>query len=41
MGLPRPLLTVTRKEIEQGKIDLSTSLEYKMYTRHDKPVEEL
>ncbi|KAI6350077.1 hypothetical protein MCOR25_010601 [Pyricularia grisea] len=41
MGLPKPLLTVTRKEIEQGKIDLSTSLEYKMYTRHDKPVEEL
>lgn len=43
MGLPKPLLTVTRKEIEQGKIDLSASHEYKMYSRHDKPadVEEL
>ncbi|KAL8336120.1 hypothetical protein RB601_000108 [Gaeumannomyces tritici] len=37
MGLPKPLLTATRKQIEQGKIDLSASLEYKMYLRHDKP----
>lgn len=40
MGLPHPMLTVTRKQVEQGKLDLTTSLEYRMYSRHDKPVEE-
>lgn len=40
MGLPRPMLSATRKQVEQGKLDLSTSLEYRMYSRHDKPIEE-
>lgn len=40
MGLPQPMLSATRKQVEQGKLDFSTSLEYKMYSRHDKPVEE-
>lgn len=40
MGLPQPMLSATRKQVEQGKLDFSTSLEYKMYSRHDKPIEE-
>ncbi|KAJ9149987.1 Glycerol-3-phosphate dehydrogenase [Pleurostoma richardsiae] len=39
MGLPRPMLSATRKQVEQGKLDFGTSLEYKTYSRHDKPVE--
>ncbi|CAK7197758.1 mitochondrial glycerol-3-phosphate dehydrogenase [Sporothrix eucalyptigena] len=37
MGLPQPMLTATRAQVESGKFDFSTSLEYKMYSRHDKP----
>jgi glycerol-3-phosphate dehydrogenase len=37
MGLPKPMLTATRKQIEQGKIDLKDSAEYRMFSRHDKP----
>ncbi|KAM7209561.1 FAD dependent oxidoreductase domain containing protein [Naviculisporaceae sp. PSN 640] len=40
MGLPQPMLTATRKQVEQGKLDLKSSLEYRMYSRHDKPIEE-
>ncbi|KAH6990364.1 FAD dependent oxidoreductase-domain-containing protein [Ilyonectria sp. MPI-CAGE-AT-0026] len=40
MGLPQPMLSATRKQVEQGKIDFASSLEWKMYSRHDKPVEE-
>lgn len=40
MGLPRPMLSVTRKQIEQGKFDFKSSLEYRMYSRHDKPVDD-
>ncbi|KAL1836781.1 hypothetical protein VTJ49DRAFT_4652 [Mycothermus thermophilus] len=40
MGLPKPMLSVTRKQIEQGKIDYKSSLEYRMYSRHDKPIED-
>ncbi|KAL2116934.1 hypothetical protein VTJ04DRAFT_9102 [Mycothermus thermophilus] len=40
MGLPKPMLSVTRKQIEQGKIDWKSSLEYRMYSRHDKPIED-
>ncbi|KAK3343923.1 FAD dependent oxidoreductase-domain-containing protein [Lasiosphaeria hispida] len=40
MGLPQPMLTATRKQVEQHKLDFSTSLEYRMYSRHDKTVEE-
>ncbi len=39
MGLPKPMLTATRAQVESGKLDFSTSLEYKMYSRHDKPVD--
>ncbi|KAI1076497.1 FAD dependent oxidoreductase-domain-containing protein [Whalleya microplaca] len=37
MGLPEPMLSATRAQVEKGKIDFSSSLEYKMYSRHDKP----
>ncbi|KAK0651385.1 FAD dependent oxidoreductase-domain-containing protein [Cercophora newfieldiana] len=40
MGLPQPMLSATRKQVEQGKIDFKSSLEYRMYSRHDKPMEE-
>ncbi|KAL1883058.1 hypothetical protein VTK73DRAFT_133 [Phialemonium thermophilum] len=40
MGLPPSMLSATRKQVEQGKIDFSSSLEYKMYSRHDGPFEE-
>ncbi|ORY64241.1 FAD dependent oxidoreductase-domain-containing protein [Pseudomassariella vexata] len=40
MGLPEPMLTTTRKQVEKGKLDFSSSLEYKMYSRHDKPADE-
>lgn len=39
MGLPKPFLNATRKQVEQGKLDFSSSLEYNMYSRHDKPIE--
>lgn len=39
MGLPEPMLTATRSDVEKRKLDFSSSLEYKMYSRHDKPVE--
>lgn len=35
MGLPKHMLSVTRKQLEQGKIDFASSPEYKMYSRHD------
>ncbi|KAI5923825.1 FAD dependent oxidoreductase-domain-containing protein [Camillea tinctor] len=37
MGLPEPMLSATRAQVEKGKIDFSSSLEYKMFSRHDKP----
>ncbi|CAJ2510696.1 Uu.00g063210.m01.CDS01 [Anthostomella pinea] len=37
MGLPQPMLSATRADIEKGKFDFTSSLEYKMYSRHDKP----
>lgn len=40
MGLPKPMLSVTRKQVEQGKIDFANSLEYQMYSRHDGPTED-
>jgi len=36
MGLPAPMLNATRKQVEQGKLDFSSSLEYNMYSRHHK-----
>ncbi|KAK0634790.1 glycerol-3-phosphate dehydrogenase [Bombardia bombarda] len=40
MGLPQPMLSATRKQVEQKKLDFTTSLEYRMYSRHDKPVDD-
>ncbi|KAK7403587.1 mitochondrial glycerol-3-phosphate dehydrogenase [Neonectria punicea] len=40
MGLPQPMLSATRKQVEQGKLDFANSLEWKMYSRHDKPMEQ-
>lgn len=40
MGLPKPMLSATRSQVEQGKLDFRTGLEYKMYSRHDKPAHE-
>lgn len=40
MGLPEPMLTATRKDVENRKLNLTSSLEYQMYARHDKLVEE-
>jgi glycerol-3-phosphate dehydrogenase len=37
MGLPKPMLSATRKQVEQHKLDFTTSLEYNMYSRHEKP----
>ncbi|KAI0483991.1 FAD dependent oxidoreductase-domain-containing protein [Xylariaceae sp. FL0804] len=37
MGLPQPMLKSTRADVEKGKLDFSSSLEYQMYSRHDKP----
>lgn len=35
MGLPKPLLSATRKQIEEEGIDFTSSLEFKMFSRHD------
>ncbi|KAL2755833.1 hypothetical protein ACRALDRAFT_2105894 [Sodiomyces alcalophilus JCM 7366] len=36
MGLPEPLLSSTRKQIEEGGIDFTDSAEFKMFSRHDR-----
>jgi len=41
MGLPKSKLTATRKQVEQGKLSFKDSIEYKMYSRHDQPNDEL
>lgn len=41
MGLPKSKLTATRKEVEGGKLNFKDSVEYKMYSRHDQPNDEL
>ena len=40
MGLPRPLLSATRKQVEQGRLDFANTEEYKMYSRHDGPADD-
>lgn len=40
MGLPKPMLNVTRKQVEQRKLDFTTSEEYRLYARHNKPIED-
>ena len=41
MGLPKSKLKATRKEVESGKLSFKDSIEYKMYSRHDAPADEL
>jgi len=41
MGLPKSKLTATRKQVEGGKLSFKDSIEYKMYSRHDQPNDEL
>ncbi|KAK5988713.1 Protein TISP38 [Cladobotryum mycophilum] len=40
MGLPQPMQSATRQQVEQGKLDFKNSLEWNMYSRHNKPIEE-
>ena len=41
MGLPKSKLNATRKAVEAGKLPFKDSAEYKMYSRHDAPDDEL
>jgi glycerol-3-phosphate dehydrogenase len=41
MGLPKSKLTATRKQVESGKLEFKDSVEYKMYSRHDAPDDEM
>lgn len=41
MGLPKSKLTATRKQVESGNLTVKDSVEYKMYSRHDAPDDEL
>jgi len=41
MGLPKSKLTATRKQVESGTLSFKDSIEYKMYSRHDQPDDEL
>ncbi|KAI0015633.1 FAD dependent oxidoreductase-domain-containing protein [Xylariomycetidae sp. FL0641] len=36
MGLPKPMLSVTRADVEKGRLGISEN-EFKMYSRHDSP----
>lgn len=39
MGLPKSKLTITRKEVESGKVGVFNDDERKLYSRHDRPAE--
>jgi glycerol-3-phosphate dehydrogenase len=41
MGLPKSKLSATRKQVETGALSFKDSIEYKMYSRHDQPNDEL
>lgn len=41
MGLPKSKLSATRKQVEQGKLSFKDEVEYKMYSRHDQPNDQL
>lgn len=41
MGLPKSKLSATRKQVEEGKLSFKDEVEYKMYSRHDQPGDEL
>lgn len=41
MGLPQPMMSVTRKQVEQGNLDdFVNELEWNMYSRHDRPTDD-
>ncbi|KAG8413757.1 mitochondrial glycerol-3-phosphate dehydrogenase [Metarhizium acridum] len=39
MGLPQPMLSASRRQVETHQLDFANSLEWSMYSRHDKPVD--
>ena len=41
MGLPKSKLSASRKQVESGKLSFKDSVEYKMYSRHDAPDDEM
>ncbi|TKA71201.1 hypothetical protein B0A49_06129 [Cryomyces minteri] len=41
MGLPKGKLSLTRKDVESGRVGRYEDEEYKLYARHDKPAETL
>jgi len=41
MGLPKGKLSLTRKDVESGKVGTYSDEEYHLYARHDKPQETL
>jgi glycerol-3-phosphate dehydrogenase len=41
MGLPKSKLTATRKQVESGKLSFKDLVEYKLYSRHDPPDDEM
>jgi len=41
MGLPKSKLQATRKQVENGSLSFKDEVEYKMYSRHDQPNDEL
>jgi glycerol-3-phosphate dehydrogenase len=41
MGLPKSKLQATRKQVESGTLNFKDSIEYKMYSRHDQPNDEI
>lgn len=41
MGLPKSKLQATRKQVETGSLSFKDEVEYKMYSRHDQPGDEL
>lgn len=41
MGLPQLMMSVTRKQVEQGNLDdFVNELEWNMYSRHDRPTDD-
>jgi glycerol-3-phosphate dehydrogenase len=41
MGLPKSKLSATRKAVEAGKMAFKDTVEYKMYSRHDVPDDQM
>jgi len=41
MGLPKSKLQATREQVESGALSFKDEAEYKMYSRYDRPADEL